>query len=656
MGLCRGVVLACASLLVALSWAGEGARILPGKKITKPPVIDGTISPEEWQEASLATDFSLISSGANDDTKTRAWIGYDDQFIYAAYDCPEANPADIVGRETRPGSNFEGDDYIALRLDPFDTRQDGRYSFFRVNSLGTQDDYIAGGTAAKREWRGDWDAKVGRDGHGWMVEMRIPWKVLSYPTADKPLNMTLNFVRMSQRLGAKIIWSNSTSNGRNELEGSWQGVTPPKTKFTIKPQVLAYGLVDQTDKVLSGKAGVDIKAKLSPQLNAIGALSPDFRDIEQQVESASFSRSERYQGDARPFFAEGKDFFSMGGMFSLGRLFYTRRIQEFDAGAKVFGALQPGTNIGALATIGDHTHDAGFTFAKDLKNQGQISTFGTLHHDSSRDETVYGVSGTQRFGNWALDGTGTLFHNKTQTSSASNYGVDYSVPNFFVTANYKSIPQGFRPYLSLLDYTDQTGSWVYGEYNREMENKPIRSIHMDTYVDNIDHFNGKSFLHGWNGNLNIETRNHQSFSLWSENRRYDDASDKVLGVSYGYQTTDRFRRWSTWVEKGRRSSQAYTQFGGNASVRVLKKLDLGLSAMKQNFQGLAEQYVLTAGWEFDPKRAVTGRVVKTGSDVNAYLAYRSSGFAGAELFVILGDPNAIRSQRKLVVKYVVPLK
>lgn len=90
-------------------------------------------------------------------------------------------------------------------------------------------------------------------------------------------------------------------------------------------------------------------------------------------------------------------------------------------------------------------------------------------------------------------------------------------------------------------------------------------------------------------------------------------------------------------------------------MRVFGHLDLGLRAQLIQMNGPQEQYVATAGWEFDAKRSLTGRLVKNGKDINSYIAYRSSGFAGNELFVIFGDPNARKSRARIGLKFVMPI-
>ena len=66
----------------------------------------------------------------------------------------------------------------------------------------------------------------------------------------------------------------------------------------------------------------------------LGKFHPDFSQIEDVVEPISFSYTERYLPDLRPFFATGE-----AGYLPPDELLYTRRIEDFDAGVKLFGTL-----------------------------------------------------------------------------------------------------------------------------------------------------------------------------------------------------------------------------------------------------------------------------------------------------------------------------
>lgn len=73
------------ALLASPAWAGDQQTPLPEMvvaKTSRPPVIDGTISPGEWDQASACTGFVTAFSNNLARCQSTAWITYDDKFIY----------------------------------------------------------------------------------------------------------------------------------------------------------------------------------------------------------------------------------------------------------------------------------------------------------------------------------------------------------------------------------------------------------------------------------------------------------------------------------------------------------------------------------------------------------------------------------------------
>jgi hypothetical protein len=68
------------------------------------------------------------------------------------------------------------------------------------------------------------------------------------------------------------------------------------------------------------------------------------------------------------------------------------------------------------------------------------------------------------------------------------------------------------------------------------------------------------------------------------------------------------------------------------------------------------QAILSANYDLGSDRSISGRAVMQGDDWNAYIAYKRSGNAGMEYFVILGDPNAQKFRSSLILKVTYPLQ
>ena len=82
--------------------------------------------------------------------------------------------------------------------------------------------------------------------------------------------------------------------------------------------------------------------------------------------------------------------------------------------------------------------------------------------------------------------------------------------------------------------------------------------------------------------------------------------------------------------------------------------DLGLDYSALSFDDSTTRTIVTLGWEIDEKQSLSARFIQRDEDSNFSLAYSSSGFSGAEWFVIVGDPNSREWRNRVAVKLVWP--
>ncbi|MBX3118519.1 MAG: carbohydrate binding family 9 domain-containing protein [Fimbriimonadaceae bacterium] len=645
-------------LVHGVVWGQESARKLPAAKIVTPPVIDGKLGDGEWEQASHCTGFVERFDGSAPVEKTEVWIGYDDKAIFVAFKCYDSEPQKIVAREIKPGVDLSGDDVVVFRIDPFNTQQYGSTSFFRVNAIGTQSEEIAGGRASKREWRGDWQAAAQKTDFGYVVEMRIPWEVIDHPTGGEPRDLNFNFVRWHGRQSKLSIWSFTTSSERPELNATWQGVQMPTSRSKPKIQLLPYtvGEWDFENSKIGLDAGLDVKIPISSQLTGVASFNPDFKNIEQSVVGIEFTRSERFLGDTRPFFAEGGSLFNLTWQHSIGRLFYSRRIADFDVGTKGYGKLTDKIAVGALATLGqDDEVNGAFNLDYDADAMTQYGLFGTTHNGSGRQNSAVGANVLKRLGNWFVSGEGIREMDANYNASAYSYSVDYQVPTLFATLRHMAIDPDFRPALAFIPFNDRRGTYLYSEYGRQLNDSWIQSYDANFFASSFDHYDGTEDEHGWDLSLGLRTRNDQRTSVSYENRVWEGARDTVWGVGHTIGQSNRFQRFNIYHQFGKRADQSYKLYSASGSLRVMRRIDVGAQYNKQEYFGTDDQFVGTVSWEIDAKRSLSGRLVQTNGTTNWYVAFRSAGFKGAELFVILGDPNTAEFRQRLAIKLVIPV-
>ena len=624
---------------------GNSARSLPGAICSNPPIIDGTGQEEEWKPADRAIQFidAATSRPASDQTETR--LMYDSEAIYVYFRCIDSRPSEIVSREIRYGASLGNEDSVTFEIDPFYSRNWSTVSSFTCNALGTQVDNFAGGKSAKREWRGAWQAAAHRTTYGWEAEVRIPWSILSFPPGKK-LTMGINFRRRQQRTFTNSVWSDTTSARRAEFIGIWKSIDPPTLKQKHILQTLQYVTAEWCEEkpVSPIRAGMDIRYTPTPLLTGMVSVEPDFKGIEQAVEGINFTRSERYQGEARPFFQEGKSFYP--------GLFYSRRIENFDVGVKVFGNITPQFSLGLLSTERGAYDNASMVNLKySMQEHGRFNIFGMLRRkpDTDHDATGFGLqlrSGMWRYDlGWANAREGKLNGDKGDVS------LGYSIPHWYANAGWGCVSPGFSPSLGYIASTDKRTWYANTGADNEFRKGPIRYIGTSLGMDRSDHYDGRLFTNGWRYSSWLTTRNDYSLSFYREISRFEETNDNVYNLSLSGNVSDRFKQWGATYEWGKRADTQSRYLTFWTTRRVLKKLDIGLSGAVLAHGANSEQYIFTGGWEFDDRRAITARVVYTNGKTNGYLTFRNAGSYGADLYVTLGDPNADRTTNRIAVKW-----
>ncbi|GIV16207.1 MAG: hypothetical protein KatS3mg022_1642 [Armatimonadota bacterium] len=637
-------------------WAGQySSRTIPAVRTAIPPTIDGRLDDEAWRNAPVAKEFIDPYTGKPAVDQTEAYILYDNTAIYVAFYCHDSQPEAIVAREIRPGSDFPGEDTVTFQIDPYFSRNWVNISAFIVNALGTQNERIAGGRAAKREWRGVWQAAVQRVADGWTVEMRIPWEVLNYPSTNSAVNMSINFKRDHARTRIDYFWSDVTPMRRPELMGIWQGVEPPRASNRKALQLLSYLTPEWQDgggqKV---HAGLDVRYTPTPQLTGVLSLFPDFRNIEEAVEGIEFSRSERFVEETRPFFMEGIRYFDLTEPYGIGRLFYSQRIEGFDTGLKVFGNLNSALSLGVLSTFRgerDKVSVAHLRYA--MAERGGWSVYGLLrrgrdypHHDA------YGVSGNVRFGNFRVGGKWIYAREADTGGVATDVSLNYEVPRWFSGLRWARIAPDFRASLGLVYFTDRQGLSWYTRYDNEIRQGPIREVEADVFLRDYTHCDGTPFEKGVQASLGVTLRSDYRIGIEHEVATFEGTHDRVYQIHLQGNVSNRFRRWGVSYEFGQRSDRDIRFIGFGVTRRLFGKLDVGLNGSILRFDENHDQYILTIGWEFDELRALSARLVHQDGNVNWYLAYRSAGGVGQDLYIIIGDPNAERFTERIALKWV----
>ncbi|MCK5805050.1 MAG: hypothetical protein KAI66_19610 [Lentisphaeria bacterium] len=150
------------------------------------PLIDGKLDDPIWETAKPATDFLLFGRSSAAGQKTAAWITYDDDNLYIAFDCQEkARPINVSSEK------LWGRDAVDVALNPSGDRK----TFLQIiaDAKGDFDQFSHSPDGKKFRWDGVRVVTSRREG-GWAAEMAVPLKSMKLkPT--KGLTWSGNFVR-----------------------------------------------------------------------------------------------------------------------------------------------------------------------------------------------------------------------------------------------------------------------------------------------------------------------------------------------------------------------------------------------------------------------------------------------------------------------------
>jgi len=618
-----------------------------------PPKLSANPKDPAWANCPPIVGFKDTFSDKAPSDATECRLLYDDQAIYALFICTDASPDRIVGREITPEAQFNGEDTVTLQIDPYHSRSGSSVSKFTVNVLNTRTENIAGGHASKAEWRGIWDSRTRRTPTGYVVEMRIPWQILNYPKSDKPVDMDLNFERYQARTKTDSQWSNMTPSYKPELFGVWKGVVPPTKDARSKWQFLAYDAPSLAEGRLSNRLGLDGRYAVTSQQTALFSINPDFVNIEQQIAGVDFVHTERLLNDARPFFTEGGSYFNPIGMFEYGIPFYSQRIGPINVGGKFFGQLDANTQVGSLAVNQSDGSVASFTnFSQNIgATYNQQFYASTYSLGPVRDELV-GQTLNKKWGNWFAHTAMALEDNGQSRETAGNLSVGYAGAKLYTAVQQIWVDPSFNPVLAYVPWQDRRGAYLYSNYNDTFTGGYFHDWNAFIYAPDFYRADGTAQERGASGGITFVTRNDQSISFNRNVIDYQTGTDNNYDVSYAWNASNRFRQASVEYLFGTQNStpSRYVNLKGN--WRAFHRIDLGISHSVLAFDSDAQQTIATIGWQIDNRRSMTARYVETNGEKNFFMSYQSAGWTGAEMYLIVGDPNAITFAKRVSLKFV----
>ena len=364
--------------------------------------VDGVLNEAPWAEAAVLTGFSQYKPvdglPADDNTEVLVWYSPDAiHFGIRAFE-PHGSPtASLADRD-----KIESDDHVQILLDTFN---DGRSAIvFGVNPFGVQADgsrveqQVSTRTTSSNTNRDPVDLSQdflyesqGRlTDWGYEIEVRIPFKSLSYPSEDTQ-SWGINVIRRVQHSGHEQTWTRALLGRASflaqggtlrDLAGFERGLV-----LDINPVVTsAINGVSQTAgweyDAQQPEFGGNIRWGLTSNLTMNGTVNPDFSQVEADQGQTQYDpRRAVFFAEKRPFFLEGSEYFQ-----TPNRLIYTRRIASPVAATKFTGKIG-GTELAILSAANDKALSASeddypiYNFVRIKRDVGEESTVGIAYTD-----------------------------------------------------------------------------------------------------------------------------------------------------------------------------------------------------------------------------------------------------------------------------------
>ncbi|MFN3420805.1 MAG: DUF5916 domain-containing protein [Armatimonadota bacterium] len=420
---------------------------------------------------------------------------------------------------------------------------------------------------------------------------------------------------------------------------------------------LAFG-----DEDKGVRNGLDIKQHLPNGLQWQITLNPDFRNIEDVVETIDFTYVPRYLPDRRPFFTEGQGYFPSSVMF------YSRNVKDVLAGAKLFGKVGR-TEVGFLSAYETHSHlTLASRFGYDLDKRWSVEASYAHKTGTGRSQAYrLEVNGNVPSGkNWLWN-----FRSNLGWSNADHWGFDFSysplTPGRFGFGGYYGETRDYRPSVGFFPEPNSSTFGVYLDYFDRNDKGTVLY-----WGGNISH-NWRRFLGGPKKGQLLDrgefigffATGRKGWHLFAGYNRYQRPPfhDRTFTVSFGWNVFDRFRSGGVSYRWGKRAGKSYGFLTFGQSFRPSDRWSLNLSYEQLWHEQRIYQLVISSVYDLTPERSLVFRWVKGSTPKpgepktllpidNFYLGFRQFSRKGLDIYLLLGDPNARSTRFMLLAKLI----
>jgi hypothetical protein len=477
----------------------SSAKRIDAFMVEEPPVIDAILDDDAWAFATVVTDLHQVDPEefAPPSEDSQILFVYTKDALYVAARFYDSEPDKIGALILKQGDWSWGEDSFSVMIDPLNQGRSGYLFDLSPNGVRSQALY-ENVTNENWNWRGIWHGEARIDEKGWIAEIEIPFKTLSFdPSID---TWGVNFGRYIGRKKEQIGWvsKNRTSNPSSFGEVTGMSGAEKGIGLDVIPSVRMRQSkhFEANTSANTFEPAIDVFYKLTPSLTASLTVNTDFSGSGVDERQINLTRFGLFFPERRTFFLQDTDIFEFGRIGGedneeettlpwvereSGRPFFSRRIGlsesgetiDIDYGGKLTGRVG-GWEIGVLGIRQEALRDENQTVhASDLfvarlsRNVLGESSIGAIFTsgdpDSNADNTVAGIDfrylNTQLANGSTIEGA--VWYQQSDSEGVddddSAFGVSLSMPNsegFRAGFAYKELEENFYPALGFVNRVD----------------------------------------------------------------------------------------------------------------------------------------------------------------------------------------------------------
>jgi hypothetical protein len=503
-------------------------------QVDEAPTIDGRLDEDVWSRAVMVDDFHQIEPNeyASPSERTQVYLLYDDEALYIGARLWDSEAEQITAHVLRQGEVLWTEDRFSVILDPLNS---GRSGFgFEINPNGVRrEGQYQNSSNLQENWEGIWRAAATQDSEGWVAEMAIPFRTLTFdPSNDR---WGINFGRRIARKNEQMGWVSRNREQDPSISGLMLDIDGLQQVSGLDI-VTSVSLSDKKDFTTGETDGdlnpsLDLFYKITPLLNGSLTVNTDFSATEVDDRQVNLTRFSLFFPEKREFFLRDADIFAFGriggrgGDPSLGNTaasrtsrqngqpFFSRRIGlgetgqpvDLNVGGKLAGRAGR-WNIGALAIRQDQFEDVEATdifigrVAANVLSESSVGMIVTNGDPRSNlDNSVVGIDltylNTRLSGGRSLEGEAWYQQSDTEGLDSDDraFGFGLRLPGrigWRAELGLKELEENFNPALGFVNNRGIHDSMLAVGYTHRPQDSYLRAIFTGVDAQRIDLLTG----------------------------------------------------------------------------------------------------------------------------------------------------------------------